>query len=1108
MRQESRIRNFVLLINTGLTGKFQPTRTRKFILCFLVTLCCLALPFQALGDEEAQATLRRFLSARMFGEAYMELLRLDLIKDEINPALQKLRADLIPRTRERLERQGKINSDDPAIFTILADISFHEGKLDEAVKHITTAMRNGAGPMANYIFAKVLFRRGNLDQAFDQMGIVLEHMADSEVIFNDFQFLYSCKSFGIPTARQISPNTNFLKRATPVMGEHLLPKVPETPFENDPTQIANLPDPQPQPAPQPEPDEADDYFPPDADMPDLDPDDDPLGLDDLDDDYVDLPDLPDLPDVDDPLLDDLDQPPRPVPIVEPAQNRPVITATTTDTDTDPEQDKIQRAEYRMNIAQNQFKNRNYDESLSSLRRALEIYPQIAGGDELQAKLDAKFDLYDRYKISKGLFDEEKYDLALPTIIEIWEEEPERFPQAAFQAGKCYLLKDKPDQKQALKYFSIVLENPHIDPNFRRDLDWTILEILYDTSQYQDALKKLNYFIENENDFAKNQKRYLEFKYGIWFQLNKVYVFAAIGSFALMFFIVFMLRLLPAISFSFSDPLTSAKKAYTKGNYDKAIKIVAKALEKKQPIQVEREMLELCVKSHYELKNYVRCQENARQLLTQFHDNQVAWAYLAKASLESNDTSNQAINMYEGLFRENPDNSEYLPVLARHYAETKNYSVEAMEILFTYFQLGPKEPTIILALAEGYVQSKAMGQEVITILEEACIHDDRPEFRELLARNYAKSSRYADAARECLKVLENNINNMGIHVVYSSSMKKLNMIEEAITQYEVFLKNNPDNPQLKEILSGLHKDAALAIDDDGGDGLLPELPDELPLPDFSDLDMPEPELSPEDIDIDSFVEPPPDGYEEPQQPQEIPLPDFLKADNGDSIEPEMPAFNLENLELVDPDDLPQPGDEQPGVEPDADFDIPTLDPFEDSDELFDEFAGDLPEELGGEVSSPAPEPIAPEPVMVEPEPPSPPVPVPAPEPAAATNRAEIQAGIKAATEKLNQKKFDEVIEILSPLFASERNRDIGLLLVTAWLGKSDPLMAMEIIETLDIDPEIMPENIKDVFYRTGIALENAKKFTEALRMYDMICNVDINYKDAFDRSDKLYSKKTP
>jgi NADH/NAD ratio-sensing transcriptional regulator Rex len=82
----------------------------------------------------------------------------------------------------------------------------------------------------------------------------------------------------------------------------------------------------------------------------------------------------------------------------------------------------------------------------------------------------------------------------------------------------------------------------------------------------------------------------------------------------------------------------------------------------------------------------------------------------------------------------------------------------------------------------------------------------------------------------------------------------------------------------------------------------------------------------------------------------------------------------------------------------------------------------------------------------------------------------------------------------------------MLLANALIEKKEPMMAMEIVDTLDIDPELMGEDIKDILYRTGVALESAKNFDEALKMYDMICNADINYKDAFDRSDKIYAKK--
>ena len=81
----------------------------------------------------------------------------------------------------------------------------------------------------------------------------------------------------------------------------------------------------------------------------------------------------------------------------------------------------------------------------------------------------------------------------------------------------------------------------------------------------------------------------------------------------------------------------------------------------------------------------------------------------------------------------------------------------------------------------------------------------------------------------------------------------------------------------------------------------------------------------------------------------------------------------------------------------------------------------------------------------------------------------------------------------------------MLLVNAWLGNNKPDMALEIIQTLDIDPEMMSDEVKDVMYRTALALENNKNYSQALKLYDAICNADINFRDAFDRSDKLYVK---
>ncbi len=1067
------------------------------VLCLFALLCLTATAMaQAVGSEEDYATLRKFLSARMYGEAYLELIRMEMAKDEFDPKLEKLRKDLLERTRERMTKQSRVSPDDPTIFIILSDISFHEGKLEEASMHATKALQNKGGATANYVFAKILFRRGNLAQAFDQMASVLEHMPDSPVVFEDFQFLYSCKTYGIATARKLSKNSNFIRRATPVAGDAGLPKIPESPFENDPTAVSTA-----MLAQTMEPDNttAADYATPD-DGSDEDP----------------LPDEPDAtdetgeepaeddddgfgePDADGDEDDDIDVTENPLP------DRPVPLPTTAsasveEPERDPELEKMQKAEYWLKQAEAQFENRNYDDAKNNLERAVEFYPEVQGQAEIRGRLDKKFDLFKRYREAKDLYELEKYDQALPTLIEAWKEEPDRFKEAPFYIAKCYILKPEPELDKALQNLDIVLKNPDLEPLFRRDIEWTRMELLYALEKYEQADAIFQDFRKKEEAFAKNQPNYTDLRIGLFYHLNQFWVHVGLGLFALLFLTVFLLQLVPAITLSLSDPLKSAKSAFEKQKYDKVVGIVEKALLKKQPVQIERELLEVLVKTHFELKNYVRCQENARLLLEKFPTNNIAWGFLAKASMACNDSSSEAIAMYETIYKDNPAKTEYLPVLARHYAETSNYTVEAMGILNTCYQSGIREPAIVLALAHGYVQNRTMGNEVIVILEEALKIKDLVEFRELLARNYSKAGRFSDAARECIKVLNENINNMGIHVVYTSSMKKLKMLDEAIAQYQDFTQRHPGNEQLSEILAGLKKDSAESGGDSGD--FIPEIPDELPMPDLPDTDSTG-NLASADIDIENFVEPPPEGFETDDS-TDIPIPDFLK----DAIQPE-PAQHTEvsaSKKNVKPSQKPS--------------ELPTLDPFAENDSFLDELAGDLPEELGGESVRSSVDAFAsnnmvsPEDLLADQKPasttpatPATPTTPAAPAKVAVKSAPPAPQNLALAREKAQRGKWDEVIEILSPDFASSRDKDSGVLLASAMLQKNSPVMAMEILETLDFDPEIMTENIKSVLYRTGVALEEAKKYQEALKMYDMICNVDINYKDTFDRSDRLYSRK--
>ncbi len=1082
---------------------------KRFSIIICATLILVAVSGQLWAETTNYTALRKFLSARMYGEAYMEILRHEIAVDQDDPKLTKLRKDLLERTKQRLVKQAKVNPDDPALFTILADISFHEGKLDEATGFINKALNNKPGPLANYVFAKILFKKGNTGQAFDQIGLALEGLPDSPVVFADFQFLYSCKSYGISTAKKIVKNKNFLRRVQQLAGDSGEPSAPESPFENDPT---NLPPvvrpPETQPDPDPMVSDVDEQNPTDLDnaeiasIDDNSPLPDETGVDEQDPDEIDLPDL-DSPGVDSPVI------PRPTPVRNVASPDDAI-AQDPDEEVDPEQEKIKKAEYWFKQAEQQFKDKKFDDSLSTLNKAIGIYPEIQGKDELKAKLDEKFELFKKYKLAIGIYEKEDFDMALRGIEKGWNEEPERFVEAPFYLGKIYLFKKNPDKAKALYYFNIVLQQDGVDPLLIREIKWQKILLLYELKKFEEAQELFDEFVLAEEKFAKNQSDYNSIKYGLFFTLHKIPMLIVTGFLLFLVLVVFVLRLLPAVAFTLFDPIKSAKTAFEKGNYPKAIGLIEKILTKEQPIQVERELIEMAVKAHYELKNFVKCQENARYLLEKFHDNYVAWGYLAKASLESRDSSDEAISMYETIYKENPENSEYLPLLADHYAKKKVFTIEAMNLMFTYFQSNPSSKETALALSEGYVRNKTMGEEVVYVLEEALKHKEDIEFRELLARNYSKLGRYSDAARECVKVLENSINNMGIHVVYSSSMKKLGMIEEAIAQYEKFLSQHPDNPQLHEIIAGLQKEVSMAAplpgeysEENNGNAVETEIP----LPDLPIPDLPEPQFPMSDDEIESFIEPPPEGFTGANE--EIPLPDFLKAapieeyTAGGIDGTEVPIANMGVTDMAV--DLPEPDFEMPGSSDDL-LDIPTLDPFGE-DDLLGDLAGEFPEELGGPAQS---EISIKEPTIDLPQTKPQETMIPemqtSSEQKSENNLPSTLQVISMAREKAAAQNWEEVKNILSPIFASERSRDAGILLSDAHLHLGETEMSMEIIQTIDIDPELMGEDLKDVLYRIGLELEKEKKIDMALKMYDTICNVDINYRDAFDRSDKLYSQK--
>lgn len=1090
------------------------------------------------ADAADYTTLRKFISARMYGEAYNELLRQEISSNEIDPKLQKLKKDLLDRTTEKLEKQAKISPDDPAVFTILADIAFQKGDYDNAAKYSSAALKNKGGAISHYVFAKILFRKGQITQAYDEMGLVLEAMPGSSVIFDDFTFLYSCNQYGVATAKKLTKNCNFLVRATPLAYEGEDLDTPESPFENDPTAVADSPDfgnyerisknktseiPNPYDLGDDEPNT--ENLAEDVDFLAKEQEEKPASkkenkkpatqrptpMGKSDEKVAKKPAEEPLPDEiadhghlfteEDDFSDFDDMVGEGTEVASAQKTSEPEVEEKEEKEVDPELAKIEEAERLLKAAKVKFKNQDYEDAKANLRRIDALKIDFGGQEEkeeLEKKIDYKFELAKRYKEAKEQFEEGEFDKTLKTFRAAYNDDPKKYRDAPYYIGKCYVLKEDPDKEAAVKYFDILLEDKDIDPEMSRDLRWTKLEIFYEQGNYEQAEEIFDDFCKNEEAFTKEQTSYKELYYGLIMHGKwGIYILIGLGIAFTAIIIVFMLMLLPDLTTWGRDPLQNARKAMDEGKLDKAIKSAEKGLQKKQPIQIERQLREILVQAYFDKENFEKCQEHGKAILRSFPDNNIAWAFLAKASVAISDTSNEAVKMYEKLYKEDPSKKEYLPLLAHHYATTKNSTPAAMELLYDYYRMAPDDSDVIVALAEGYVKNRTMEADIIPIMNNAIAIKDKIEFRELLARTFSKAGMYNEAARECVNVLERNINNIGIHVVYTSSMKKQRKLNEAIEQYKSFVVANPGNSQLIEILNGLKKEAvdtSTLVDD------VPKMSDDLPMP-----DLPEPGMADTvtDDDVANFVEPPPEGFEQEQQ-NEVPLPKFMQ----DQV-------------VQEDNNLPEDG----GL-PTLPDNIETMDPFADNDELFDGFDTELPEELGGTARAPVEtsksldniidefnnkniENDIPVEMTLDPFGDIEEVPqstrTSVPDTAENTGVLELGAKVEEAKELIFAKKWDDAIALLTPEFASQRNRDAGMLLVDAWLGKKKPQMANEIIQTLDFDPEIMPENIKDALYRTAVALEMDKKYSDALHLYDVICNSDINYRDAFDRSDKLYAR---
>ncbi len=1138
----------------------------KYFVCAVTTFVILLVPSDASAAAKPPdyALIKKYLQARMYPEAYLEVMRAELKSKEIDPKLQKLKRDLLNPVKKEATQRARVNEGDVGLRILLADIAFQEGRLDDAVQQIDTVKNSGnPGMLGHYTLAKVLFRKNNLAQACAELEIALKADPGSDVLFDDFTYLYNCKNYGQKTAQSLTPNSNFPKRATPIAANSS--GLPDNPFANDPTRPPdNVPPPE---DPQPPVDPMQNAQAPGSDGSGLGSE---LGSGSGSDDNPLPPDDPDNPiEVEPPTGSDTGSEngsamgsdvgsdtgseagsgsavavgsgsPGP---------EPDFGSGSGSESEDPEHKSAKEIEKLLAQAKSYSEAKQYEEAEMALAKVKKLAPDTPGLGELADKITTNRDLEKQYKVAIDLFERGKFDLARDIFEKAYAADPVKYADASLYLGKIFLLTvdpgtNKPYYTKAHKYFEIYLKRSDLTDELRRDVEWLIIGILADSQKYEDAYERFTRFDEANHEFAVNQKSYTNLKYKLWFQ--HYYTEVVIGSvvFIGLFVFVFMLTIIPNLRIFGGDPVERARAAFEKKDFEKVAKVTEQALKRGNlPIQIKRQVLEYSIKANFVLKNYFKCQDLSKELLVDFPENAVAADHLARAYLESKDTSPEAITVYESTYLADADRTEFLPLLAAYYAQQKEVSEQAITILQAHFETNPGQREATMALAEAYTQNKKMGDEVAIVLERALTMDGtRMGWRELLARNYARKNMFAEAVEQCKLVLTAGIENMGIHVVYTTCMKKLNMLDEAILQYEQFLQKHPDNPQLQEILTELRRE----MESSGGlagsaplqQPFAPELgsvlggvvgggepTDGFPLPGgLPDGELPLPPAL-QDTDIESFVEPPPDGFA--PDSTDAPLPEFLKevepvverpksdrqreGDRGPSksggdtarptidlpkpgriIEPPPKRTLADDDDDRDPRTLPKkkeappipPMDDAPHTDVDDILNMATMEPFAGSDAVDNPAGatgGKSKAGSGGEGGDKS-------------------------RSAGGPSRVN-EADVASARTALLSGRYQDAIDKLGPIFATNRSHlQVGVILADAYLNQGKADLAKEIVETMSFDRELMPIEIKDLIYRIGVALEELGDPRSALQLYDIICQVDINYKDVFDRSDRLYQHR--
>lgn len=1168
--------------------------------------------------QQTYSTINKFLQAKMFCDAYYEILKLEISQPKFDQKLLDLKKQILNLTLKEAEKRQKVNPSDEAVYTILADIYLQKGQLNEAVKYISVARQSNPNALVHYTFAKILFNKGNISQAFDEMEKALIAEPSSEVIFDDFQFLYNCKNNGLASAQRLSiKENNFLKRAIPLNKDLEIAKLFQNPFNsksdnnilqnvedvksttsdvtsdntsditlqsysyktsfseyedlqnsnfNTSNQLSNqyqidsdessLPKDKKENTNQTFP-KSQDYFHSDLKKENKNQNL-SLTLQDQDNDNYNTT-------ISQHNKDKLTKPNNfyqnfssEININNLSQNIDKSNKSrikTLEQDTfpsstkDPENEKLNEAYKYLQIASESLSKNNIIEAQEYIKKAKSIIPDYPPVLELESRIQNEFDLDNRFKNAKMNFENNKYNLAVIDFEKVYNSNPDKYHEAALYLGKIYVLcPDCRDLKKAKYYFEKFISKDNIDPNIKRDVEWIIIGVLADDEEFIEAYQRFIELEKKESDFVRSQNTYWKLKYTLWFNYYKMYIVAAFSAFIGMFFLIIILKIAPYLQFWSSDPVKVAKEAMNNLNYSKAAEIANNALlNSKLDLSAQKTLYEISIQSNYNLRNFVKCIEMAQSLLKISPENNISYKYIAKSFLATNDTSPNAISYYEKAYKLYND-KEFLPVLANYYIKKRILNEESLDIIFQYFQTNPKDKSVCQTLADVYTQNKKMGDDVILVLEEAVnLFPEKNEYKELLARNYVKKGMYLEASRICLEILKHDINNTGIHVVYTTCMKKMNLVEEAILQYEEFLQKYPKNQQLYEIIQDLKKESIHNKDfqeeyssvdlhtSQKGGFLLSSTENNYEQNEANVATNIEPlealDINNIEFDINAKSHNPTsdqeiEGLTELAIPEatnndieRLPIPEFIKKELENKNDEQSSKYNKNNsfenkssnllasshndLNTINTIPLLDPFSDQ--FEP---INIEELKHFKNSSNKLKPSSEKTNEAAAEELTSIFHDSI-PDSTQNSTKPAFSDISSSLPTSSSTSQQTVPQPTenlITKAKELIKKRKWQEIIDTLSPIFATKRSLEVGLILAEAYLSQNNPLIAKQIIDSIDFDREIMPEIVKETSYKIALALEQINKIEEALELYDMICNVDINYKDAFERSDRLYTLK--